>query len=273
MQTTIKNPATMNVLSCACQKTIAPVFATAISTVATTTARVATAIASLIVLSILAVLPPSTASAQGALGAEGAPGFQNSDDRFSLRSVSISIGSYQPSFDYFDRTAWNFNDGTMSDIRVEWNLIRPLSVVGGVGYFNLFSRVKRGDLAYEEQLVYDMLPLSLGFTGRFRVDAITIPGVDTWNLYLNSGADLFLISATYRYCVCAPETTKRGSTLAMVANAGAELTFNRFAFDLFAGYRLGEFEQSLQFNEDSEPSTEGISLTGFTYGIRLAYLF
>ena len=267
----------MNVLSRACQKTIAPVFATAISTVATTTATVATAVATLIILSTMVVtmvvLSPSTASAQGALGAEGAPGFQNSDDRFSLRSVSISIGSYQPSFDYFDRTAWNFNDGTMSDIRVEWNLIRPLSVVGGVGYFNLFSRVKRGDLAYEEQLVYDMLPLSLGFTGRFRVDAITIPGVDTWNLYLNSGADLFLISATYRYCVCAPETTKRGSTLAMVANAGAELTFNRFAFDLFAGYRLGEFEQSLQFNEDSEPSTEGISLTGFTYGIRLAYLF
>ena len=269
----------MNVLSCACQKTIASVFSTAISTVATTTAKVATAIATLIVLSILAVLPPSTVSAQGAqgtqgaLGAQGAPGFQNSDDRFSLRSVSISIGSYQPSFDYFDRTAWNFNDGTMSDIRVEWNLIRPLSVVGGVGYFNLFSRVKRGDLAYEEQLVYDMLPLSLGLTGRFRVDAITIPGVDAWNLYLNTGADLFLISATYRYCVCAPETTKRGSTLAMVGNGGLELAFNRFALDLFAGYRVGEFEQSLQFNEDSDPATEGISLTGFTYGIRLAYLF
>lgn len=187
----------------------------------------------------------------------------NEDGGVSLRSIGVSVGSYSPSFDYFDRTFWDFSSGATFGAEAELYLINNIGVRGGVGYFNTSSDVTRGALQ-EETFEYSMIPIQLGVVGYF-----DLGGVAT--LSVSPGVDFNMINATYSSG--AGDQDSSGMATTFNVGAGLEKAFGNIGVELYGKYVIGSFDQDLQFSSDSEVTTEEIALDGLSFGVALKYLF
>lgn len=188
---------------------------------------------------------------------------QSDGNGISLRSVGLQVGSYSPSFDYFDRTFWDFSGGATFGAEAELNLINNIGVRGGVGYFNTSSDVTRGSLQ-QETLEYSMIPIRLGVVGYF-----DLGGVAT--LTVSPGVDFNMINATYSSG--SGEQESSGMTTTYNVGAGLEKAFGNIAVEVYGNYILGSFDQDIQFSSGGTTSTEEIALDGLNVGLKLKYLF
>jgi len=185
------------------------------------------------------------------------------ETNIEFRSVGISVGSYSPSFDYFDRTFWNFDGGAAIGIETELSIMPVLGLKTGVNYFTTSSNVTRGEFASEETLKYTLIPFSLALVGRYDFPEFSVS--------FSPGIDFYHVGSSYTGSSGKQET--RGNTTGFNLAAGIERDFGVLGVELFGKYIFGSFTQELQFGPDLPVSTHTIDINGFKAGLALKYLF
>lgn len=207
---------------------------------------------------ILLTVPLMTAGFYSTSHAQG-----NEDGGIALRSIGLQVGNYSPSFDYFDRTFWDFSGGATLGAEAELYLLKNIGLRAGVGYFNTSSDVTRGALQ-EETFEYQMIPVRLGVVGYF-----DLGGVAT--LSVSPGVDFNMINATYSSGSGDQESSGMATTYNV--GAGLEKAFGNIGVELYGTYIIGSFDQDLQFSSNAQVTTEEIDLNGLNFGVKLKYLF
>jgi len=180
-----------------------------------------------------------------------------------LRSVGISVGSYSPSFGYFDRTFWNFDGGAAIGFESELSIMPVLGLKAGVSYFNTSSNVTRGEFASEETLKYTLVPFSLSLVGRYDFPEFSVS--------FSPGIDLYHVGSSYTGSSGTKDSRGNATTLNLAA--GIERNFGVLGIELFGKYIFGSFDQEMQFGPELPVTTEEIDLNGFKAGLALKYLF
>lgn len=185
------------------------------------------------------------------------------ESHVEFRSVGISIGSYSPSFNYFDRTFWIFDGGAAIGVESELSIMPVLGLKTGVSYFNTSANVTRGEFATEENLKYTLIPFSLALVGRYDFPELSVS--------FSPGIDLYHIGSSYTGSSGTQGT--RGNTTGFNLAAGIERNFGVLGVELFGKYLFGSFDQEMQFGPDLPVTTEEINLNGFNAGLALKYMF
>ncbi len=180
-----------------------------------------------------------------------------------FRSVGISVGSYSPSFDYFDRTFWNFDGGAALGLESELSIMPIMGLKTGVSYFTTSANVTRGEFASEETLEYTLIPFSLALVGRYDLPEFSVS--------FSPGIDIYHIGSSYTGSSGTQGT--RGNSTGVNLAAGIERKFGVLGVELFGKYLFGSFDQEMQFGPDLPVTTETIDLNGFKAGLTLKYLY
>jgi len=187
----------------------------------------------------------------------------NFDANIEFRSVGVSIGGYSPSFDYFQRTFWDFGGGAAIGLESEVTIMPVLGFKAGLGYFSTSSSVTRGEFATGETLKYTLIPFTVAPVARYDFPEFSVS--------FSPGIDFYHISSSYESSAGAQSS--RGNTTGFNLTGGIERDFNAIAVELFGQYIFGSFDQELQFGPDMPVTTQTIDLNGFKAGISLKYLF
>jgi hypothetical protein len=179
-----------------------------------------------------------------------------------FRSVGIYVGAYSPSFDYFDRTFWNFSGGASFGLESELNLTDFFGIRGSAGFYSTSSGVDRV-IGLSETLRYQMVPLSLSPYVYYKPEYVT--------LFLKTGVDLLPIFGSYN----SNNRTQSfsGATTTFHVEGAIEVDFDTYGISLFAKYIVGSFDQDFTFSEGSPTTNENIDLNGFNFGLSFKYLF
>jgi len=181
----------------------------------------------------------------------------------NLRSVDFSFGVQNSSFDYFDRTFWDFSSAPELGIGTE--IFLTDQVVGrlGVGFSQHSSTIQREALAGREILKYSFVPIQIGLLFTHEFDMIRV-------LF---GPDIEFINVRGSYDSPAGVQSGWGGTTALNLNASVEYNLDPVAISLYTKYKFGSFDQELQFEQGGSIATENINLNGFSGGIRISYIF
>lgn len=185
------------------------------------------------------------------------------ETNIEFRSVGVSIGGYSPSFDYFERTFWDFGGGAAIGVESEVSIMPVLGFKAGLAYFSTSSSVTRGEFAAEETLKYTLIPFTIAPVARYDFQEFSVS--------FSPGIDFYHISSSYESSAGTQST--KGNTTGFNLTGGIERDFNVIAVELFGQYIFGSFNQELQFSPDMPVDTQTIDLNGFKAGISLKYLF
>lgn len=179
-----------------------------------------------------------------------------------FRSLGVYMGTYSPSFDYFDRTFWDFSGGASFGIESELNITDYFGVRGSTGYYSISSTVSRV-IGVSETLRYQMIPLSLSPYVLYKPEYVT--------LFLKTGVDLLPIFGSYNSNFQSQSFS--GSTTTFHIEGAVEVDFDTYGISLFAKYVVGSFDQDFTFSEGATTTEENIDLNGFNFGLSFKYLF
>ena len=202
---------------------------------------------------------------------------------FKFRSFGLSMGIYQPDLDY-----WKNDDG--SDFRnsdfntilfvegfAEFKLIKDLTAKAGIGFWQARSETTIPTYG-KTQLLLNGYPIS--FDIRYYASPLQFAFITP---YVGVGGELLLISYQLDFKKKENPDPSNGSSILGSATLGLQMKLSRnFAFDLFADYKLGSYQQAFLVEvpnpDPNHPSAEDeitrdISLSGPRLGISLKYLF
>jgi len=183
--------------------------------------------------------------------------FQN-----DFRSIGLYLGGYSPSFNYFDRTFWDFSTGVQFGLEGEYNITHYSGIRMSFGFFSTSSEANRVS-GTTEKLSYQFFPFSISPYLNFE------PGYVT--LFLRAGIDFTAIRA--RYATNSPSQLVNGGTTTYHIEGAIERSLEEFGLSLNLRYTFGSFDQEFTFDEGSSTTTESINLDGFSVSLSLKRLF
>lgn len=204
-------------------------------------------------------------------------------ESFKLRSFGLSLGVYEPELDYWKNdTTSRFNDAEFSTNIfasgfVELTIVKDIVAQAGIGYWQTRAETTIPKFGKTTMLLTGT-PLSLDLI--YYASPLQLIFVTP---YAGVGGELVLIQYSLDFADKENPDPVNGSTGMLSGLFGLELAFSKhFSVDLFAEYKLGEYQQSfVRQVPNPDPSmpdaetevTEDISLTGPKLGITLKYLF
>lgn len=200
---------------------------------------------------------------------------------FSFRGFGLSMGIYQPELDYWKNdTSSPFRNSDFSTTLfvegfAEFRLIKDVAIKAGIGYWQ--ARAETTIPTYgKTQLLLNGYPISLDV--RYYASPLQVAFITP---YVGVGGELVLISYQLSFEDKEDPDPTNGSTVLGSATIGLQMKLSRnFAFDVFADYKLGNYQQAflVEVPNPDQPSAEteitrDISLSGPRLGISLKYLF
>ncbi|NCU35840.1 hypothetical protein EOM75_07450 [Candidatus Falkowbacteria bacterium] len=208
---------------------------------------------------------------------------QQDTANFRFKGFGLAMGIYQPELDYWKNdTASPFRNSDFSTILfvegfAEFRLIKDLTAKAGIGYWQ--ARAETTIPTYgKTQLLLNGYPISLDV--RYYASPLQFAFITP---YVGVGGELVLISYRLDFADKDDPDPTNGSSLLGSATLGLQLKLSRnFAFDIFADYKLGNYQQAFLVEvpnpDPGQPSAEAeitrdISLSGPRLGISLKYLF
>ena len=208
---------------------------------------------------------------------------QQDTSNFRFKGFGLAMGIYQPELDYWKNdTASPFRNSDFSTILfvegfAEFRLIKDLTAKAGIGYWQ--ARAETTIPTYgKTQLLLNGYPISLDV--RYYASPLQVAFITP---YVGVGGELVLISYQLDFTDKDDPDPSNGSSLLGSATLGLQLKLSRnFAFDIFADYKLGNYQQAFLVEvpnpDPGQPSAEAeithdISLSGPRLGISLKYLF
>ena len=181
---------------------------------------------------------------------------QQSAFQSDFRSVGIYVGTYTPSFDYFDRTFWNFSTGVKFGMEGDYDITPHSGVRMSIGLSTLSSEVSRVP-GTTERLRYQFIPFTIAPYLYYEPDYVT--------LFLRAGVDFTAVLS--RYSVDTPSRLGNGSTTTFHIETAVERALEDFGIALNLRYTFGSFDQDFTFNEGGTVNTEKINLNGFSISL------
>lgn len=199
----------------------------------------------------------------GWIGSASAQSQSAFEPQVELRSAGVSIGGYSPSFDYFDRTIWDFNGGPVLGIETELSIMPVLGVKLGIGYFRTSSSINRPEIEGEETRTYTLMPVSLAPVARYNFPQFIIS--------ISPGIDIYRVVSSYE--VEAGTESTSGNVTGFNITGGIERSFGAVGIEVYGKYVIGTFEQHMQINLDDPIVREEVDFNGPAAGVVLKYLF
>lgn len=201
---------------------------------------------------------------------------------FRFKGFGLAMGIYQPELDYWKNdTASPFRNSDFSTTLfvegfAEFRLLKDLTVKAGIGFWQ--ARAETTIPTYgKTQLLLNGYPISLDL--RYYASPLQVAFITP---YVGVGGELVLINYQLDFADKDDPDPSNGSSILGSATIGLELKLSRnFTFDLFADYKLGDYEQAFLVVTNPGPDqpssadeiTRDISLSGPRLGISLKYLF
>ena len=204
------------------------------------------------------------------------------NDSTFIKGFGLSMGLYQPDLDYWKNdTSSPFRNHDFSTTFfvegfAEFRLVKDLTAKAGIGYWQARSETTIPTYGKTE-LLLNGYPISLEV--RYYASPLQIAFITP---YVGVGGELVLISYQLDFKNKVSPDPSNGSSLLGSATLGLQMKLSRnFAVDLFADYKLGNYQQAFLVVTNpgpDQPSSESeitrdISLSGPRLGISLKYLF
>lgn len=216
--------------------------------------------------------PPSKAGRRGARGEAGWILFlllllthsnAFAQRHFGVQSYGIHAGSYNPSFDIWDDTTWDFGPATMVGIDMNLDMARRVRLRVGAAYGTTTSTRQRFAVDGTEELRYRFLPI--GST------LIVHTGVDRFEVYGGAGLELMNIKTTYEVADANSEIS--GSAFLPHVLVGINIpVVGRLSLTAQAKQVLGTYKQQFQlFGDNNVRIVQPVEMHGLHWsgGIRL----
>lgn len=178
------------------------------------------------------------------------------------KSIGLSGGFYNPSFDLFDQSVWNFSHTPSIGAEFDYRLNKFLFLKTGIDFFSSEADVVRPDLNWHENLKFEFIPIHISILGNYQLEY--------FSLYGGPGIEFINISTSYS----SPDESQFKSGYASVFNfnIGVQKTFDRFSVSLNSKYIFGGFKQRMVVGENLERNSE-VSLNGLKAGASVKYIF
>ncbi len=182
---------------------------------------------------------------------------------FGVQSYGIHAGSYNPSFDHWDDTTWDFGPATMVGIDMNLDMARRVRLRVGAAYGTTTSTRQRFAADGTEELRYRFLPI--GST------LIVHTGVDRFEVYGGAGLELMNIKTTYEVADANSEIS--GSAFLPHVLVGINIpVVGRLSLTAQAKQVLGTYRQQFQlFGDNNVRIVQPVEMHGLHWsgGIRL----
>ena len=175
--------------------------------------------------------------------------------QFTPSSFGVSFGLYSASFEYYNRSFWDFPEAMgLVNLEGEVDLHHRLRLRAGVGYANVNSTVFRGEaFGIEESLNYDFIPISISL----------LPHYSREKLSVFAGPSLDFMNIRTHYTSRSFDTRETGSTMLYGGLAGVSYKIMpRLELSLQGRYVVGEFDKLIIFNPAAPQFEEVIGMTG-----------
>jgi hypothetical protein len=182
---------------------------------------------------------------------------------FGIHSYGIHVGSYNPSFDAWEGTVWDFGPATMVGVDMDLDMARQVRLRIGAAGGSTAATVLRDPGVGNEELRYRFLPIG--------ATVMVHTSVERLEVYGGAGLDLMSIKTTFESSIDRSEIS--GSAYLPHVLAGVRIpVMDRISLSLQVKQVLGTYDQQFQLEgENNVRVTQPIEMNGLYWsgGVRV----